>query len=224
VWYPKPTTKAILMTTRIFSSTEFHLFIEDTDDLTHAGPSENDNNQARANQPPLVLGAGPARLAVNASGFPQLMETTAAGLERGPRFESIVGPGSQPRLLLITDSHQPARVNGLRAPRVSLLSAGDRLRFDGSSSFQVAIYYRPQLGPVPVDFIGVSCPICTIPLAEGELCLICRCGAPFHAADDESVEGALACARMATECPRCLASLQTRPGYQPPHESLHEQA
>jgi hypothetical protein len=28
----------------------------------------------------------------------------------------------------------------------------------------------------------VPCPVCTIPLARGERCLICPCGAPFHAA------------------------------------------
>ena len=230
VLYPKPASNATLMMTQNFSSTEFHLFVEESFDPSGLAPTRPDQgaeawpgHSPPANQP-LILGPGPARLGRDESGAPSLFHTPASSPDPGPRFESITGPDAQPRLLLVTEPKHPARVNGLRAPRVTLLRAGDRLHFDGTTSFRVAIYYRPRLGPVPAEIVGVACPICTIPLAEGDQCLLCRCGAPFHAAADDSREGALACALMAGECPRCLLPLQTVPAYQPPLDPLHDQA
>src|SRR5262245_30811919 len=218
------------MTTSNFSSTEFHLFVEESFDQSGLMPSRPDEGTESllghappANQP-LILDPGPARLGCDESGAPSLFHTPASSSDPGPRFEAITGPGAQPRLLLVAEPKHPARVNGLRAPRVTLLRAGDRLHFDGTASFRVAIYHRPRLGPVPAELVGVACPICTIPLAEGDQCLVCRCGAPFHAAADDSREGALACARMTAECPRCLHRVQVVPCYEPPLDTLHDQA
>jgi len=205
------------MTTKIAPAIEFHLFIEEDSGPTRPGSfgSGHATSNSTAGPLPLVLTQGPARLAWDAA-QPALLPVTGAELAEfglGPWLEPVAGRGSHQRLLLVTEPTRPARVNGLRAPRVTLLNAGDRLHFDDSCTFRVAIYYRPRLEIVSSTLSGIACPICTIPLKEGDHCFLCPCGTPLHLAEDESAEQALACARMAVECPRCLRPIQMTPGY-----------
>jgi hypothetical protein len=198
------------------SASEFHLFIERVFGFEDpAGGCATAADAASSAPAPLIIPAAPVRLVFANGGVPQLLPATAntAGTEATAQFEPITGRGSRPRLLVVTDPARPARVNGLRVPRLTLLSSGDRFRFDGSCSFRVAIYHRPRLGPV-TELIDVPCPVCTIPLAEGDRCLVCPCGTPYHAALDETAEGALACAQMAKICAHCHELLRLEPAYQ----------
>jgi hypothetical protein len=94
-----------------------------------------------------------------------------------------------------------------------VLSNADEFYFDDTCTFRVAVYHIPHLGPVPEPLAGALCPICATGVNAGDRCLVCSCGAPLHAAEDETVEGALACVRLTRECPRCQQVLRLTPAY-----------
>lgn len=212
----KKLTAQPTMTAKANASFEFHLFVEEV--LAESGDDEKQNRAE-----PLMLASGPARLGRDAAGRPALAFSSGEGADAGAWLEPLTGREAQPRLLLLSPPESCVRINGLRAPPIAILSAKDRFSFDASCTFRVAIYYRPKIGLVPSDLVGAACPVCTIPLLEGDRCLICcHCGIPLHAAEDESVPGALACAGMASECPRCQHPVRLVPGYSEGSEPTYE--
>lgn len=173
----------------------------------------------RAAHAPLVLAPGINALRLGPDGQPHLMAANSASPhEKGART-ALIEPiaahahGPAPRALFLNNASHRVMLNGVRSPRLAILGKGDEFHFDDSCAFTVAIYYRPAWGPVPAHAAGAACPVCTIPLQAGERSLACPCGALFHAAEDESATGALACARMASVCSRCEQPLRLEPGY-----------
>jgi hypothetical protein len=198
-----------LMNAKCLSSSEVHLFPRE-----RLASEPGEGQSAGSSPPPLVLAGGPARLEVDPAGRPRLIPVPAEGHHAAHLVEPIIARGPQPRLLLISPPGAPTRVNGLPAPPVTVLGPGDEFHVAPSCSFTVAIYHRPYHGAVPPELTDVACPVCTIPLRPGDRCLVCLCGAPLHAAEDETVAGALACARMASACPRCQQPLRLEPAYE----------
>lgn len=194
-------------------ASEFHLF---------AAPPPGSSAAGSSSLPPLVVPPGVSALSCMGSDAPAL--TSPASLSDAPllRLEPLLSRPSEPRLLLASSARCHASVNGLPAPRLVLLVDGDRFHFDAGPVFRVALFHRPRLGPAPSEVVGLSCPVCTLPLAEGDRCLVCACGTPLHYADDESREGALVCATVVTHCPHCQQPVRRTPGYRELSQSAHD--
>ena len=171
---------------------------------------------------PLVVPPGVSSLAWSSPGEVSFSSASGHLSGRAPRLEALLARPSEPRLLLTSSPECRTSINGVPAPRLALLSEGDRFHFDVSPAFRVALFRRPRLGPAPAEVVGISCPVCTLPLAEEDRCLVCACGTPLHAAEDESREDALSCVRMVTHCPHCQQPVRLVPGYgelcQPGHD------
>ena len=189
-------------------STEFHLLAVDHCACPEA-PSPSAPSRVSTAPAPLVVPSGVSSLAWNSPG--EVSFAPASG--HAPRLEALFSRPNEPRLLLASSPQCRASINGLPAPRLALLTEGDRFHFDAGPAFRVALFHRPRLGPAPAEIVGVPCPICTLALAEGDRCFVCPCGTPLHAAEDESSEGALACVKMVTHCPHCQQPVRLEPGY-----------
>jgi len=197
---------------------EFHLLV-DHGFATAAGtppkpPAENPWGE------PLIVPQGITRFVWPQNGTVELVVATVREAQTDPLLESLAGT-PQPRLLLLSPPGRRPRVNGMLAARVAILSEADRFQFDDRCQFLVAVFHRPRLGPVPDELVRTPCAICGIALTKGDRCLVCPCGAPLHAAEEETREGALTCLNMASCCTRCGLALQPDPGYGP--LSLHLQ-
>ena len=167
---------------------------------------------------PLVVPSSPVRLEWNGAGLPRLVPRdagpTGAGQLDGPWLEELAGTGSSPRLLLVAPAAERPRVNGEAGYRISVLRNADEFHFDGSCTFRVAIFHRPQLGPIPPDLAGQPCAVCTTRVRAEDRCLVCPCGAVFHMPAEEGADGSLACVLLARECPRCQQPIRLAPGYE----------
>jgi len=194
--------------------TEFHLIA-----LDHC--AEQEPESASLAPLPLVIPSGVSRLTMENGAQVSLRPDTASSFVSGLRLEPLFSRPSEPRLLLAIPARHSASVNGVPAPHLALLTEGDRFQFDTGPAFRVALHHRPRLEAVLAAMAGVVCPVCTLALADGDLCFVCPCGTPFHA-EDESREGALCCVRMITHCPHCQQAVRLVAGYgelsQPDHD------
>jgi hypothetical protein len=191
---------------------EFHLLVADSGGLQESAPALE----------PLIVPSGVSSLHCGMANEFSLSSTSAPAFTHSFRLEPMFSRPNEPRLLLASPPACRASINGVPAPRLTLLMEGDRFHFDAGPAFRVALFHRPRLGPAPAEMIGVACPICTLALAEGDRCFVCPCGTPLHAAEDETREGALACAKMITHCPHCQQPVRLVSGYgelcQPDHD------
>ena len=196
------------------TSAEFHLLVADPEGLI-----ASDSHSRK----PLVLPRGVSSLTCETSNSFAPVPPSSNSIEETFRLEPLFSRPLEPRLLLASPARFRASLNGMPAPRLALLSEGDRFHFDTGPAFRVALFHRPRLGPAPVEVIGVACPVCTLPLAEGARCYVCSaCGTPFHAAEDETLKDALSCAKMISHCSSCQQPIRLVPCYgersQPDHE------
>jgi hypothetical protein len=193
--------------------TEFHLLVADPDGLM---VSDSDSKPLRVPQ-----GVSSLTREIPHALAPSPLSSNS--IEDTFRFEPLFSRLLEPRLLLANPARSRAIVNGMPTPRLALLSEGDRFHFNSGPAFHVALFHRPGLGPAPVEVIGVACPVCTLPLAAADRCFVCStCSTPYHAAADETREGALVCAKMISRCASCQQPIRLVPGYgersQPNHE------
>jgi len=181
-----------------------------------AGPA-----QGSAALPVLAIPPGPAWLWPRAGAPPQLGEAAPGGAALAVLLEQVA-LRRQPRLLLVTASAGLVHVNGLPAPRFSLLKERDTLRLDGDVLLHVTVYNRPVIGPVQAALIGKECPVCRVPFTATSRCYICACGAAMHCED--SGDDCLQCAqlRVRSGCPVCGRPVVLEPGYSYLPEGLHE--
>ena len=207
------------MNAHAISPREFHLFTESFASSMAVQPPLVPPVAEATRTAPLIVPPGVSRLTWAESGArlrPALESASAASLE------PITARHPESRMLLACAPGTAAYVNGLPAPRLSLLSEADCFHFDSGPLFRVAVFYHPQIGPAPSHLFGTACAVCTLALAPGDRCFVCPCGTPLHAAEDESSEGALACVKMVTHCPHCQQPVRLVPGYgelsQPDHE------
>jgi hypothetical protein len=127
-------------------------------------------------------------------------------LERRRPRRSAVGfealeTSAVPALLLVRPPEVRARINGLPAPRLALLRAGDLFSLEAGPLLTVELEPLPTraaLGPA-------RCPLCRDTVQPGQQRLTCPCGCALHAADD------LNCAAMVSACPACGAALEHSP-------------
>jgi hypothetical protein len=166
----------------------------------------------------LRLTPGGPRLAAR-DGFEPELDPSAAVVE------AVQGRGRQPALLFAPPTDGGALVNGVPCPPLALLSAADQVQL-GDFVFHLAVFSRPQVGPVPAEFVGrKSCPICRLRFTQGQRVYLCsNCGstalhiagpvgeaAGTEPADDGSAE--LDCVRLCSECPSCSAPISLAEGY-----------
>src|SRR5262249_25898326 len=150
------------MNAKSLPASEVHLFVCEL--LADTRVSSAHGNGALRCKAPLILSGGINRLHRSVEGIPSLAPVTENAWETSePLLEALAGRGTGLRVLLLSPKERRACVNGVTAPRLVVLNKGDRFHFDDSYSFDVAIYRRPFWGPVPEQYAGVACPVCTIP-------------------------------------------------------------
>ena len=127
---------------------------------------------------------------------------TQIGLLESIRYEQ------QSRLLLAPTS--AVHINGLAAPPVAILDAGDQLRIHGDWLLHVARLLRPRIGPPPPEYVGRACVNCRYPFTRQSRVYLCPyCATAYHCedaadrTDDQDDVGALECARMLSACLHC---------------------
>jgi len=193
-------------------SSEFHLIAIDL-----CGSPESDaepgSGAVSSGPVPLVIPSGVSRLVWMNPAQVSLQSTTARPCDSNPLLEPLLSRPNEPRLLVACAPQRRASINGVPAPRLALLTEGDRFHFDAGPAFRVALFHRPRRAAAPAEVIGVTCPVCTLALAEGDRCLVCACGTPLHAAEDASRDGALCCVKMISHCPHCQQPIRLVPGY-----------
>jgi hypothetical protein len=169
----------------------------------------------------LALPPRPAWLWPRAGGPPQLGEEKPGGAAQAVLLEQVT-QRRQPRLLLVREGCGLVHVNGLPAPRFSLLKERDTLRLDGDFLLHVTIYNRPVIGPVAAALIGKECPVCRVPFTVSSRCYVCSCGTALHCED--SGEDCLQCAklRVRSGCPVCQRPVVLDPGYSYLPEGINE--
>ena len=200
-------------------SREFHLFTESFAGSTATQPPLVPSLAQAAGTDPIIVPPGVSRLTWLETGA-RLHPATQ--LTTGPRLEPLNTCRPERRLLLACAPATVAHVNGLPARRLTLLTEADRFHFATGPLFRVAVFHRPQVGPVPSPLVGTACAVCTLALAAGDRCFVCPCGTPLHTAEDESAEGALSCVKMVTHCPHCQQPVRLVPGYGELSEPNHE--
>ena len=156
-----------------------------------------------------------------ARAHPALLErATAPPAPAVPPTPFIVQPvreGPSPLLLLLVPGGRQVIVNGSPAPPVSLLAEGDEVILDERSGAvaHVALFHRASIGPPRPEEIGVTCPLCLVPVEPDTTLYRCfHCGKPLHLEPEARPEGErLECARLCTECPSCHVPIRMETGY-----------
>jgi len=182
------------------SPAEFHLLADRVGAPTAGVP-----------QQPLaaVLPEQPAQLRVDANHSPTAMVLDESAAPVGPIVQPLWS-AQPPRLLFLAEGHDAVRVNGVPAPRVTLLREGDHVQWNEEVAFQVAIFRRPRIGAPEAGQIGKPCPVCTLPVAESTRVYVCaHCGTAMHC---EEIEGGFECARLRSEC-TCGRPINFHAGY-----------
>src|SRR6266850_3662102 len=125
--------------------------------------------------------------------------------------EPVLTRDSVPRLALANHADRQLFINGVRAPRFSLLRERDQFQFDDSCIFHVTIFCQPQIGPAPAEKVGKPCPICLAPFTDdpNAICYRCQCDTVLHLKDPRGLE----CARAVNECPHCKQPITLKAGY-----------
>jgi hypothetical protein len=173
--------------------------------------------------PALEVPPGPAWLWPCAGGPPRIALSRPGGMEQAVLLEQVA-LRRQPRLLLVRMGGSKIYVNGLPAPRFSLLKERDSLRLDADFLLHVAVYNRPTIGPAAAECIGKECPVCRVPFTAACRCFVCACGAVLHC-EDSGIDDCLQCAhlRARSGCPACQRPIVLEPGYSYLPEAINEQ-
>jgi hypothetical protein len=141
---------------------------------------------------------------------------TACAHDSGVSFEPII-QGHKPVVIMYAPlnalspvparsasrtPHDRVRLNGQRAPRLSVLEIGDQVLW-GDVVLHLSRTRVPRVGGVPTALIGCKCGICTVPFDDSSTVVVCDCGAGMHL-DPETVPEAerLDCALLGS-CPAC---------------------
>lgn len=124
----------------------------------------------------------------------------AVALERGPA------------LLVVTPPEADVRINGLRAPLVSVLDVGDQIRIP-HAVLHVTRFREPEVGAPPAGLVGRKCGVCLVAVDEAATVLVHDCGAPLHLEPDATPEERrLQCALLG-DCPTCQAPVSLDAGF-----------
>jgi hypothetical protein len=129
----------------------------------------------------------------------------------GPAF--LVEPVPDTRLgalILVSPEGGRARINGLIAPPVALLSEGDQLDVGDGFTLHVLLYRTPQVGRPTVEVVGKKCPVCLTPIGDDQVIYRCAaCGTAMHLDGDDGLD----CGRLASECRTCQRPVVLEAGY-----------
>jgi hypothetical protein len=123
--------------------------------------------------------------------------------------------GRQPFLLMLSAGLQRPRVNGQRAPCVSLLSVRDQVQLPDGRLFHVTRYTQPAIGRPGSDHLGKECPVCRTRFGTETTVYLCpACGTAAHCEGEEKpADQRLECIRLSSECPTCGAPVVMTQGY-----------
>jgi hypothetical protein len=127
------------------------------------------------------------------------------------RFEALAVEHSD-ALLMLAPPRLDVRVNGLPAPRITVLEVADQVQLAGAV-LHVTRYQSSATGPPAPEHIGRRCPICSVEIDADTRVHVHACGALLHAEEPGSKPEAdlLQCAQLGT-CPDCDSSVALTTG------------
>jgi hypothetical protein len=100
------------------------------------------------------------------------------------------------------------RVNGLPAPRLSVLDLADEVLVD-ATTLHVTRYHSAQVGPPPPELIGEECQVCRVVIKESSQVLVHPpCGRPLHHEPEGTPESKPRLCTSYPSCPHCLKSIR----------------
>ena len=127
--------------------------------------------------------------------------------------------GQPPWLLMLVPKWVPVRVNGLASGPIVVAGMNDTIDLrDGEQVLHVNLFRRPFAGPALAEHAGGECPVCLMPISQGDAILQCVvCGKCLHdSAPPDGAAGndaALECAKTCANCPCCDSPLVREEGY-----------
>lgn len=117
------------------------------------------------------------------------------------------------RVLMVNPGGVKVLVNDHLAPPLVLLKERDRLSISFGSSYEVAVFNQPCIGPVPAEFVGQVCPACRGAFSAGQRAFQCpHCRRPMHLEEGPDDE-VLKCAQCVTNCPSCEKPVRLAAGW-----------
>lgn len=158
----------------------------------------------------LAVPLGESSLRTGRDGRPRLAPGGEATPAAALRFEAL----DDRRVLLVVPLGSSVRLNGGPAPRVALLAPADRIDLPGGPTLHLARERRGDPVVVPAALVGVACGLCRVEFSDGTRVWICgTCGAALHLeGDDVPEDRRLTCARLASACTECQASIDLGTG------------
>lgn len=116
-------------------------------------------------------------------------------------FEAVKVDG-RPSLLVEQRGEAELSVNGLDAPPIAVLRAGDVVRLGSTSpAYEVVFKSRAWVGMATADMTGKTCAFCRTAV-QGHRVVVCGCGAILHH-DQPATAERLECASLSRVCPSC---------------------
>jgi hypothetical protein len=193
------------------STQSVHLVVEAID--TRYGNDGGLTSGSKDSSLPVKLKVPPSHafLVARPGELPHLQETPPATMENVALLETLRKGNTALRLLAIVPEGAQPRVNGVIAPRVSVLHERDQFQFTDASSFHVTLYNDPRIGAPRADSIGKkSCAVCTKVFEADSKILECvYCESECHLEG----EAGLDCANLIANCPICAKPLVKTPSY-----------
>lgn len=125
----------------------------------------------------LVIPAAGARIAGDAEQGARLADESQLA---SVTLEPLARHGSE-LLLAVRAAGVELELNGLPAPRVTLLRPGDEIRLAGGAPLFVDFFRQPPFALADAEQAGARCQLCRGPLEQGRRIHVCACGALSHA-------------------------------------------
>jgi hypothetical protein len=129
----------------------------------------------------------------------------------GLELESVRMEGRDVLLLAVAPDaaeRSRVRVNGLPAPRLSVLDLADEVHVD-ATALHVTRYHSAQVGPPPPELIGQECEVCRVVIVESSQVLVHPpCGRPLHHEPEGTPESEPRVCTSFPSCPHCLKPIR----------------
>jgi len=127
-----------------------------------------------------------------------------------------------PRLAVESLRDHRLLVNGLRAPSLASVRAGDEITPRGHERpwrLHVSVYRPAVIGAAGEELSGRECPLCLGRFSAENRVFRCGCGSALHVAQAASAAAELDCARAVEHCPDCRRAIVLTNGYEElPHD------
>jgi hypothetical protein len=118
-------------------------------------------------------------------------------------------------LVVVFRAGERLQVNGHVPPVAAVLHIGDQIRVRDDCVLHLSMLNRPHVAAPRERDLGTECPFCRVKFVPNTTVYVCPyCDGAVHCEGEErSVDERLECARLTTECPRCMKPVSHKEGY-----------